>query len=260
MTWALRRQIFYIFVFISFFLTFGFLIIFPHFNEAPSCTDNKQNRDEVGIDCGGSCPNFCPDQVDTVSVLWARAFRVIPGRYNAVAYIVNHNKNAAVSKINYKFRFADTNNVYIGKREGSTFIPPGGNFAIFEPGIDIGNSVPVYVTFEFTQAPQWLQVSQEKINQLKFLVSNIQLVDEGTFPKLSATIKNNSLFTIPNMDVVAILYDADGNAISVSRTYLNQFNPLQVANVNFTWPEPLSAGVVSKEIIPMYDIFSAQLK
>jgi len=25
-----------------------------------SCTDGKFNGDETGVDCGGSCPNFCP--------------------------------------------------------------------------------------------------------------------------------------------------------------------------------------------------------
>ena len=259
-TWALKRQIFYLVIFISFFSFFGFLIIYPRLNKGPSCADNKRNGDETGIDCGGLCLNACIEQMDDISVLWTRAFKVVPGRYNAVAYLINHNKNAAVEKINYRFRFADSNNIYIGKREGSTFILPGGHFAVFEPGIDIGNSIPVYVSFEFTQAPKWFQVSQEKINQLKILVSNIQLIDETIFPKLSATIKNNSLFTIPNMDIIAILYDASGNAVSTSRTYLDKLNPLQSADVNFTWPEPLPGIVVVKEIIPMYNIFSAKLQ
>ncbi|MDD5721537.1 MAG: hypothetical protein PHT16_03820 [Candidatus Pacebacteria bacterium] len=259
-TWSLKRQIFYVVVLILFFSIFGFLLIYPSFNKAPTCFDGKQNGDETGIDCGGSCLKFCSDQADAVSILWARAFEVVPGRYNAVAYLTNHNKNAGVEKINYRFRFANTNNVYIGKREGSTFIPPGSNFAIFEPGIDIGNSIPVYVTFEFTQIPMWLQVSEEKIDQLKILISNIQLVDETTSPKLSATIKNNSLFTIPDMNVITILYDASGNAISASRTYLDQFNPLQVSDINFTWPELLSGKVVAKEIIPMFNIFSVKLQ
>jgi hypothetical protein len=254
MTWAFKRQIFYIAILIAFFSIFAFLIIYPSLNKAPTCNDLKQNGDETGIDCGGSCLNACLAQVDAVSILWARAFKVVPGRYNAVAYLINHNKNEAVQKINYRFRFADANNVYIGKREGSTLIPPGGNFAVFEPGIDIGNSIPVYVSFEFTQIPQWLQVSQEKINQLKVLVSNIQLTDEGTSPRLSATVKNTSLFTIPNVDIVAILYDEQGNAISTSRTFLDQLNPLQNTDINFTWPEPLPGTVVAKEIIPMYDI------
>lgn len=259
-TWALKRQIIYIIILILFFSTLAFLIIYPNLQKAPTCTDGKQNGDETGVDCGGSCVKACVAQVDQISILWARSFKVVPGRYNAVAYLVNHNQKEAIQKINYRFRFADARNVYIGKRDGSTFVPPGGNFAVFEPGIDIGNSIPVYVTFEFTEIPQWLQVSQEKINQLKVLISNIQLSDETTKPKLSASVKNNSLFTIPNVDVVAILYDAAGNAISASRTYFDELMPLQNADVNFTWPEPLPGTVVAKEIIPMFNIFSAKLQ
>jgi len=259
-TWALKRQILYVTILVLFIAIFGFLIISPSLNKAPTCFDNKQNGNEIGIDCGGSCARACLSQVDNVSVLWARAFRVIPGRYNAVAYIVNHNKNVAAEKVSYRFRFADANNVYIGKREGTTYIPPAGDFAIFEPGIGIGNSIPVYTTFEFTQTPNWLQVSQEKIDQLKVAVSNIQLMDETTSPRLSATVKNNSLFTIPNISVIAIMYDADGNAVSASSTYLSQLAPLSNADINFTWPETFGSPVVAKEIIPMYDIFSVKLQ
>lgn len=260
MTWALRRQIFYIFLLVLFFTVFGFLIAYPRLNKAPTCADNKQNGNEAGIDCGGSCLNACFAQVDPISVLWARAFRVVPGRYNAVAYFENHNKNTAVNKLNYRFRFADGNNVYIGKREGSTYIPPSGKFAVFEPAINLGNSVPVYVTFEFTQTPNWIQISKEKINQLKVLVSNIVLVDEATSPRLSATIKNNSLFSIKEIDVIAILYDANHNAVSVSRTYLETLAGEESQEVNFTWPEPLSEKVIEKEIIPMYNISLVKLK
>ncbi len=260
MTWALKRQIFYVAILVLFFSAFAFLIIYPNITKAPTCTDNKQNGDETGVDCGGSCLKACVAEVDGISILWARTFRVVPGRFNAVAYLVNHNQSEAIQKINYRFRFADAKNLYIGKREGSTFVPPGSNFAVFEAGIDIGNSIPVYTTFEFSEDPVWLQVSQEKINQLKVLISNIQLKDEKTLPRLSANIKNDSLFTIPNVGVVAILYDAKGNAVSTSRTYLDQLAPLESTDINFTWPEPFTGDVVQKEIIPMYNIFSAKLQ
>lgn len=260
MTWALKRQIFYVLILVSFLAIFGFLIVYPKINKAPSCADNKQNGNETGIDCGGSCLNACIAEVSPVSILWSRAFKVIPGRYNALAYLENQNGNVAISKINYKFRFADGNNVYIGKREGSAYVPPSGRFAIFEPGIDIGNSVPVYTTFEFTQTPQWITVPQEKINQLKVLVSNINLINEETNPALSAVIRNNSLYSIPKIDVIAILYDADNNAVSASRTYLETLAGEESKEVNFTWPEPFSGKVIAKEIIPMYNILSVQLR
>src|SRR3989344_7605336 len=154
--WAVKRQLFFIGVLVLFFLAAGFLIAYPYISKPPSCADGKQNGTETGVDCGGLCQRACLDQVDPLTILWARSFRVVAGRYNAVAYLENKNKTAAISKINYRFRFADKDNVFIGKREGSTYVPPAGRYAIFEPAIDVGNSVPLYTTFEFTQAPEWI--------------------------------------------------------------------------------------------------------
>lgn len=260
MTWAFKRQFFYIFVLVLFLTGSGFLIIYPSLNKPPTCLDGKQNGTETGVDCGGSCSRACFAQVDPVSVLWARTFKVVAGRHNAVAYLENHNKNTAINKINYRFRFADANNIYIGKRDGSTYVPPSGKFAVFEPAIDIGNSIPVYTTFEFTEFPQWVTVSLEKVRQLQVLVSSIALTDEDTAPKLSAKIRNGSLFTIPAIKVVAILYDALGNSVAVSSTYIDLLNGEESKDVNFSWPEPILSKVIAKEIIPMYNIFTVQLK
>lgn len=260
MTWALRRQIFYVLVILIFFGIIGFLVYYPNLNKAPTCVDGIQNGTEMGVDCGGVCARACLANTDQISVLWTRTFKVVDGRYNAVAYLENHNQNTAVNSLAYRFRFADANNVYIGKREGTTTVPPSGKFAVFEPAIDIGNSIPVYVSFEFTQTPNWIQVSQDKIEQLKVNVSNISLQNETTSPRLTATIKNNSLFTIPEVNVVAILYDASGNAISASRTYLDVLSSLAAQDLTFTWPQPFSTAVVAKEIIPIYNIFRVHLK
>jgi len=260
MTWALKRQLFYIGVLIIFFFTLGFLIVSPYLNEMPSCIDNKQNGNEAGIDCGGSCVKACTFEVDKVSVLWARTFQVIPGRYNAVVLLENHNKNTAIYKIKYKFRFSDKDNIYIGKREGETFVPPSGKFAIFEAGIGVGNSIPIYTSFEFTETPLWSNVSEDKINQLKVSVSDIKLENQDTSPHLYATVRNDSLFNIPEVSVVALLYDEKGNIVSSSRTYLDVLGAEETKDISFTWPEPIKGNIVSKEIIPMYNIFLVKLK
>jgi len=260
MNWALKRQLFYLIILILVLVLLAFLIISPQFNKPPTCTDGIQNGNETGIDCGGSCPNACSNQAIAPAVIWARSFEVVPGRYNAVAYVVNYNKTYAAEKVSYTFRFADENNVYVASRSGTTFIPPGSSFAIFEPAIAVGNSIPVYTTFQFTETPDWIQVSQDKINQLKILFSNILLAGQNTAPQLSATITNNSLFKIPDLNVVTILYDASGDAVSASNTYLSELDPLQTSNINFTWPQPFSSVVVKKEFIPMYDISAVQLQ
>ena len=260
MTWAFKRQIFYLTILLLFIAVFGFLIAYPYFNKTPTCFDNKQNGDESGIDCGGACVKACVFETDEVSVLWARSFLVVPKRYNAIAYLENHNKNLAIPKIKYQFRFADKDNIYLGRREGVASIPPGRNFAIFERGIELGNSDPIYTTFSFTETPNWISVPDNKINQLQVLVSNVNLENEQTSPHLSATLKNNSLFVIPDIKVIAILYDANHNAISASSTYLDKLSGEEEKVINFTWPLPFSAKTVTKEILPSYNIFDVKLK
>jgi hypothetical protein len=215
---------------------------------------------EAGVDCGGSCARACAFQVDKLALIWSRSFKVADGRFNAVAYLENQNKNTAIYKVKYRFRFADKDNIYIGERVGETYIPPSGKFAIFEPSIGIGNSVPVYTNFEFLEQPTWVKVSDAKMDQLKVFVSDINLQYEDSTPRLSATIKNSSLFIIPEVTVVAILYDQLGNVISASRTYLDDLKGEEKKAVYFTWPEPFDREVVVKEIIPMYNVFLTKLK
>ncbi|MFN4181426.1 MAG: hypothetical protein ACK4FA_01890 [Candidatus Paceibacteria bacterium] len=260
MTWAMRRQLMYIGTLVLLFGGIGFWIGYPHLNKPPTCADGKKNGDELGVDCGGSCKLACIATVDELKVIWSRAFTVVPGRYNAVAYVENQNKNAGVVKLKYRFRFADKNNIYIGAREGETTIPPSGKFAVFEPAVDLGSSVPVYTSFEFTERPVWVQIPEEKIRQSKLVVQNITISDEGTIPKLEATLVNPSFMTIPNVEVVALLYDNAGNAIATSQTYLASIGPEENVPLVFTWRAPFSAPVVIKEIIPIFNIGQAKIR
>lgn len=260
MTWALQRQLFYLGILSFVFLLLGFLIGYPYFNPEPTCFDGKQSGDELGVDCGGSCVLACISQVDKISILWARAFQVVPGRYNAVAYIENHNEKEAVDRIRYRFRFADENNVYIGMREGEIFIPPAGNFAIFEPAVGFGNSVPVYTTFEFLETPTWYQVPNETLNQARIFVSDIVLFDEKVAPRMTALVSNDSLYAVEDIYLVAILYDEFGNALQTSRTYIEELAGEDSREIVFTWPEPIDREVITKEIIPMYNISSIKFQ
>lgn len=260
MTWALQRQILYIGIFLLIIFSLGSLIFYPSFKTEPTCSDGVLNGDESGVDCGGSCVRACIFQANPVSILWSRSFMVVPGRYNAVAYLENQNKSLAIYNIKYSFRFADKDNVYIGKREGVATVPPGRSFAVFEPGIDLGSSVPVYTTFSFIESPIWLNVPEDRLSQIKLLTSNINIVNEDSKPHLSVDLKNNSLFSIPDLHVVAILYDLDRNAISASSTSIDTFMHDDLKTLDFTWPLPFTKKVVAKEIIPIYNIFNAEIK
>ena len=62
------------------------------------------------------------------------------------------------------------------------------------------------------------------------------------------------------MNVIAILYDENRNAVSASSTYLSNMAGDEEREINFTWPEPILGKVIAKEIIPLYDIFSVKIR
>ncbi len=256
MNWAQKHQL-KIFggIFISIILVVAYLLI-PYLKQEPTCFDGKLNGSEFGIDCGGDCALICEEQAKDLIVLWSNAKEIVPGRYNALAYIQNQNPYAGVESISYEFNLYDKDNLLIKKRKGSTFIDANANTAIFEGAIDVGNRIPVRTTFAFTgDKPKWEKIGSRELSNVSVVVKDKILKNEDTSPLLEATLLNGTLLSIKSFDVVAILYDKDGNMINSSGTFVDSLSGSTSKKVFFTWPEPFDTEVVSIEIIPRLDLF-----
>jgi hypothetical protein len=248
MTWAKRRRTLYISIIVIFVVAIlSVPIYYLFFTERPTCNDGKQNQDELGVDCGGGCKKLCPSQVQTPVILWSRSFKVTDGVYNAVAYISNANFDAGVDSINYSFQVFDANNVTIAERDGTTFLSTNGITPIFEAGIQTGTRIPVRTVFEFTSDPVWRKAE----NQPGYTVSAIQLTTraDGT-PRVDATITNDTVVDIKNIQAVATIFGLDGNAIASSETVVKLLAAHQSADLVYTWPTPLSATGTRIDVIP----------
>jgi len=255
MSWASRRQFKYFSIFIFFVAIIVFAIIYPLIFKKPTCFDNKKNGIETGIDCGGSCSVMCESDISKPVVLWSRAFPVIGSNYNLVAFIENRNKTSGVISASYEFRMYDSNNNLLGRREGKTFIPPNQQFAVFESRFDAGQSKVKTVTFEFSPSLVWVK-KFPTLQTLPIRVNNIILDNNKDTPRLSATISNESVYDIPEFDVITILYDGDKNAINVSKTHKDKLLSNNSIPVVFTWPEPLSSVPLTKDIMVLINPFS----
>src|SRR5262249_27226569 len=107
MSWASGRQL----------LILGILILllalivggsaYLSLHKAPSCTDNRQNGGETGVDCGGPCARACAaDSLDPV-VSYARALRLSPSRTDLIASVENPNRGLAAKGAEYFVTFHD---------------------------------------------------------------------------------------------------------------------------------------------------------
>jgi hypothetical protein len=257
MSWASKRQTKYLLIFLAFCALIAFAIIYPMISEKPTCQDGKQNGKETGVDCGGSCALICKDTVREPMVLWSRAFHLVGSNYNLVALIENQNKNASVRSISYEFKIYDTNNLLIGRKTGTTYIPTNRQFAVFESRFDAGSSDIKSVTFEFTEPFVWIKKDPGIESSPMVYIDNIKdETSKSDIPSLSARVKNESVEDLPMFDVVVILYDLEKNAINVSKTRKDGLRSGENTNVFFTWQESLGGKVMSKDLFIQVNPFS----
>ncbi|MDQ5883096.1 MAG: hypothetical protein QG654_7 [Patescibacteria group bacterium] len=253
--WSSKRKLGYLGAFLFAIIGISIFILWPYFNQEPTCFDRKQNGDEAGIDCGGSCLLTCSADTYKLVTLWSRAFPVTGGSYNLMAYVENQNREAGISKINYEFRVYDEENIFMARREGSTFITSNDRTAIFEGGIEAGNRKPSRVDFTFTSVPVWLKINREQRNALSVSVEDKALSNPFESPKINANVVNNTLRNIEDLDIFVVLYDEEDNVINVSKTFVENLPKNSKLPIVFTWPEPLSKNPSRVDIFPQVNIF-----
>lgn len=254
MSWSTKRKLLYLLILILAILGTAAYFLYPAFKENPTCIDGKRNADEIGIDCGGVCQNFCASQVRPLSILWQRSFNVAPGVYDVLGYVENQNIDAGVDSLLYRFKLYDDKNILIAERDGRTFIGPNQSEAIFEGGINTGERIPRLVYLEFENY-QWTKIDP-RFFKLSFSVGDKKLIGTSTDPKLSVSVGNDSLIDLKNVEVAAILRDADDNAITISNTVIDSFPKQSSKDIFFTWLAPLYSPVTRIEIIPRVNPFT----
>lgn len=242
--WAFSRQVQYGTGFGLFWVIVFSVIYFNYFYVAPTCFDKNQNGEEVGIDCGGACTRICAFQVIPPAATWARSFRVGDSHYNAVAYIENKNRVAASPEVSYTFSLHDANGL-ITERKGTTILPPDSVYPVFEARIDTQGRVPTQTFITIDPVELWLPAT---VGRDQFTITDRRLLDADAKPRLETKIRNNALTAADKVEVVATIFDANGNALTSSRTFIDDFEARSEAAAIFTWPEPIAKTVRSCEV------------
>ncbi len=257
MTWAEQRKLSYITIVFLVIAAILFVTIRQATKETPTCMDGKRNGGEVGVDCGGPCTYYCPNELANPKVRWSRSFQITPGVYQAVAYVEHSYPAAAAQRVRYTFKFFNDNGTLIGKKDGTTFLGPMGRTAIVEPTVRLGTSVtPSMTRLEFLPLLPWEKISPT-FSQVVIKTDRNVLESTALGTRLTATIENTSRYSFRDMEVTAILYNADDNAITASEALLPSLLGEQSTTMTFTWPFQLPEKAVRIEVVPRFNPFTA---
>ncbi|MCR4334541.1 MAG: hypothetical protein NUV47_02345 [Patescibacteria group bacterium] len=246
--WARRRKIFYFGGAILFAVLFLGLPLFTKYYTPASCFDNKKNQGEYGVDCGGPCVKLCSSQFSSPIIVWARAIPVTKGVYNLLAYAQNQNLSGRVKKAQYIFKIFDNKGVLISEKSGMTFILPHNIIPVFEGGIVAGERLPAIVTFEFKEPLAWEKIDYKDPG---LVVVQKVLSGENKSPRIDAIVQNRSTNKASHIEVTAIVYDTNDNAMAFSKTLIDELDDNQSIPVTFTWPESFPKKSSRIEIIPL---------
>lgn len=230
-SWAAKKQLTYLLIFLI--ALVGLVSAVWLKITAPSCTDGKQNQDEKGVDCGGSCAKECLGEIKDLAVLWSKPLQVAGSHYDAVALVENRNLFLSAKSVKYQFKFYDDRNILIASRQGEIFVNPGQKFAIFENNIDVGARKSAKAFLEFQKNINWEIYKGENLG----LVVTKKEYQDSPRPSIFATLENKTLADIKGFYAVAIIYADDGNAIAASATKIGEIKGGASADIFFTWPE-----------------------
>lgn len=243
--WAFKRRLLYGAPPVTLATLIIAVIVIVNVYVAPTCSDGVQNGDERGVDCGGGCIKICVAEAQPPRVQWAESFMIVPGQYNAVAYIENRNPSAATDNLRYTFRMY-SDSTMVAERSGVTNLPPNSTYPIFEGRIFTDQSLPVTRT-ELTLEPleYWWPAT---IGREQFRTIDQVLKGADARPRLEVALENVLIADAEEVEIVATIFDGAGNPLTASRTFVDALPGRSTTDVVLTWPEPISQTVRSCEI------------
>jgi len=244
LTWADKRRFYIIGGAALIGLTLLMVFLISVMYEAPSCMDRKQNQDEAGIDCGGSCAYLCKADVQEPRVSFARAIANGNGRTDVIAYIENRNQSAEAKSARYEVEVFDEAGELLGKREGMIDLPARSTVTLFVPGVylGIGASPRAFISFEDDLKWRNARDTSEVI-----AVTSADLV-LGEKPRVNAMLSNISPTAVYNRTMIATIFDGDGVAIAASQTVVREIAARGTAQAVFTWNQPFVGNAVRVEV------------
>lgn len=228
-----------------------FIPLLFFFRTEPTCFDNKQNGDEAGVDCGGSCSTLCGAQsLPLVLKGDPRVLAIASTTYEVVAYVQNPNPTGKVMEASYTFKLYEASStIPVRTIMGSTYVPKNMTFAIFEGPFDMGDKKPTRATFEW--APQSLNWEKDTEVVHDIFITHRGVETASTTPRINAEVKNRSLAPAFNIYLVALVFDGTGTIQAASKTYIDDLEPNEAEPVVFTWPNGFSFMPSAIEIIPI---------
>lgn len=256
MDWSQRRKIFYAALFAGIIILLAAYPVYNLVKQTPTCSDQRKNGAETGVDCGGGCALFCPSEVKAPRIVWAKAFPLEGNKYDIGAYVENPNTNAGIKSAQYTIRVFSSAGQVLADIKGSTELAPASAILLFETGLTFATIASrVEVIFNPVDLNNWTKAS---ISSSVVLTKNQSLINTDTKPRFDAILVNTDpLDDVANLQVGAVIYDVLRNPIAISHTFVDSIPKNSEKNIFFTWPSHFTKYARGEKCLTTLDTTTA---
>jgi len=222
-----------------------------------SCFDTRQNQDETGIDCGGSCISCELKYPKPMRVFWARAVPVRENSYDVAAEIENQNEFLSSVNVEYEFTLYDQFGP-VTKRTGKTFLYAQERTLVIEPNIETTRSAN-RAEFRIIHV-DW----QDKRNLAPTIIAerrNYSVVKDHDKKQseVDVTLFNKSAFDFAKMEVQIAVLDKEGNLLGVNKIMAENFLSQSRQVIKSVWPQEFGGEVGVINVQSRVNIFDPDM-
>lgn len=236
MNTRLGKQLFYIIVFLIIIGLIGLVIYVIWLKPAPTCFDKKQNQNETGVDCGGSCEDCEIRTLQQPSVKWSK----FPAGNETILLIELRNLNPKYGAENffYNFDILGSDGKKIKSLASNSFIYAGEiKYLIEVIGFDSRDIDKVEPSFS---SIKWKRIDQFTKPEVQLREVKTESAQPDGRAIVSGFILNNNAFPLSKIRIVGVLSNSNDIQISASKTELENVKANEEKQFKIIFPSNIS--------------------
>lgn len=201
---------------------------------APSCFDNRQNGDELGVDCDGSCVSCDVKNLRPLFAAEANLYGV-ERVYSVSVQVQNSSPAFGAKSFSYTVNFYDANGVLLRTASDKSFIYANSSKNIVEAGARITNGVPVRAEMVIDDSSvEWAKTTD--FSEPKYELKDVSVELENGQVAISGVVVNPNNFTFSKVVIGVFLSDNIGLKAGASKTELNNVGQFRQNNFKLFIP------------------------
>lgn len=255
MNWAQKRRFVIYSIFGALALALLAVTLIATLQHTPTCTDNLQNQNETGVDCGGPCPYLCTVDERAPVTLFTRTLAPTQGRVDVIASVSNQNLTAAAKNVPYTLTLYTGDHTVLKTLTGAVDLPPaasveGGQVLIYVPAALVGGATGTVADLSIDPSTvRWFSMPSE--TRALPTVGTYAISGAAETPRITAILQNAGTAPITNTKVYIAVFDANNNIIAASQTVVPSIPARGNATALFAWSAPFAATVARVQIFPV---------